>query len=126
LATNTSQIQTDSSGIQANGGRPEAAGETGNSAQGGTEWPNCGFIDSICTAYQLADTIGPDIFQTIMSFALSARDGSRLTLQRNRNGFSAQVVGPVKRGALAPVDLESMKLLSREIDEATKEAASNH
>jgi len=55
----------------------------------------------------------------------AARDGARLTLQRNRSGFSAQVVSPVKRGALAPVDLETMKVLGREVDRVIETAASN-
>ena len=63
----------------------------------GLEWPNCPYANSVCLLYELARTMGRNIHETLLTFILTAKEGARLTLQRNREGFTVQVTRAVQK-----------------------------
>ena len=57
----------------------------------------CHHLDEMCILFDLSDSLGANIRDTLLGFVSDSEEGSRLTLQRNRNGFTVQVTGPVQR-----------------------------
>ena len=57
-----------------------------------------------------------EIASAIADFILAAREGARLTLHRNREGFTLQVTGEVQRGGRGAFDLGKVKELRRLLD----------
>lgn len=76
------------------GSRGEALGPA---ATGEEPWPYCANIKGTCLAYDTGLHLGASIASTLFSFILNAEEGARLTLQRNHEGFTAQVTGAVLR-----------------------------
>ena len=62
-----------------------------------TDSPHCSPIGEICMLLDLNESLGTNIRDTLLNFLTGSQEGSRLTLQRNRVGFTAQVTGPVER-----------------------------
>ena len=69
------------------------------------ECPSRLVADDVCLVYKIAQRMSPGLFEEFMSFISVAEEGSRLTLQRSRDGFSLQTVGAVHRSA--PKDLNA-------------------
>ena len=69
----------------------------------GLEWPHCPYANSVCLLYELAQTMGCNIHDTLLTFILTAEEGARLTLQRNREGFTVQVTRAVQKTTVNPV-----------------------
>ena len=63
------------------------------------------------------ETTGQDVLDTLMAFIRGGEDGSRLTLQRNRDGFTVQVTGAVQKGYSGnEVDIAGLRALRTRLD----------
>ena len=67
------------------------------SDRGATRWAagapmgTCDYTDGPCQAAELAEALGPNIFETFLRFVAAANPGDGLSLQRNRDGLTIQV-----------------------------------
>jgi len=95
------------------GSREEALGPA---ATGEEPWPYCANIKGICLAYDMGLHLGASIESTLFSFILNAEQGARLTLQRNHEGFTAQVTGAVLRAEGETFGLEEAQALRTRLD----------
>lgn len=60
------------------------------------------------TLQELAQLFGVNILQIIIGFATEGEDGSRLTLQKNRDGFTVQATGAVHKSEKEDPDNQRM------------------
>ena len=97
------------------------AGKDGDASE--RPWPHCEAIGGICLAYSVGRCLGPEIATAVSEFIFNAREGARLTLQRNQEGFSFQVTGAVQRGAGEAFGLAEVKELHRRLDRLTNSRA---
>ena len=82
-----------------------------------SSWPRCDAVGGNCIGYVLADQLGANINRELMDFIWKGEDGSRLSLQKNRQGFTLQVTGKVHRSeGESEVTLEQFKRLKRHLD----------
>ena len=95
------------------GSREEALGPA---AAGEEPWPYCADIKGTCLAYDMSLHLGASIESTLFSFVLGAEEGARLTLQKNRQGFTAQVTGAVQRTEGEAFGLEEALGLRKRLD----------
>ena len=65
--------------------------------------------------------LGDDVLETLATFALASEPGARLVLQRNPEGFSTQVTGPVYRGSSGTEGLPRLRSLRKQLNELMKE-----
>ena len=80
---------------------------------GGSAWPICVYTEQVCIFYNMARLLGGNILDTLLRFIWTAERGSRLTLQRKKDGFTLQVTGPVEvtyEELLHPSRLRSISL----------------
>ncbi len=59
--------------------------------------------------HEAAVLLGSNILASLQSFIVTAEEGARLILQRNREGFTIQVTEPVERSTEEPLDIEGLK-----------------
>ena len=71
-------------------------------------WPHCPHLGDLCLLFDMSNSLGTNIRDTLLGFIGDAEEGSRLTLQRSRDGFTAQVTGPVQRTSKDPATLERL------------------
>lgn len=95
-------------------GRHDEAPDTGAAAQG--PWPYCADIEGTCLAYDMGLHLGASIQSTLFSFILGAEEGARLTLQRNREGFTAQVTGAVQRTERDTFGLDEARAMRKHLN----------
>jgi len=88
----------------------------GPAATGEEPWPYCANIKGTCLAYDMGLHLGASIESTLFSFILNAEEGARLTLQRNHEGFTAQVTGAVLRAKGETFGLEEAQALRTRLD----------
>ncbi len=62
------------------------------------EWPYCEALKGECIAHEVSEKVGQNLLSQFLAFVRRSEDGSRLMLQRNRDNFTIQVTGSVKRG----------------------------
>ena len=62
------------------------------------ESPICLAPNANCLLLNCVRTMGQGILYKLMTFIQAGEDGSRLTLQKNRQGFTLQVTGAVQEG----------------------------
>lgn len=74
-------------------------------------WPECPMIEGRCLLEQLGRALGPEILESLITFILEPRPGSRLSLQRNQNEFTSQFTGPVARSTSSLVELSDVQAL---------------
>ncbi len=74
-----------------NASHPNALHLAPRSEGHGEDAEHCVYLDANCAVLDLAQRLGGNILTTFLLFVHSARPGDRLTLQRNRDGFSIQV-----------------------------------
>ena len=74
-------------------------------------WPHCPHLGDLCLLFDMSNSLGTNIRDILLGFIGDAEEGSRLTLQRNRDGFTAQVTGPVQRTSRDTVTLERLQAL---------------
>jgi len=82
-------------------GTPNSKG-SGREAGRQDGWPHCPALDDTCLIYDVGELLGKNVRDALLSFILNAEDGARLTLQRSREGFTAQVTEAVQRSTGAP------------------------
>ena len=80
-------------------------------------WPDCPTLGGQCLLYQIAQVMGKNIFDTMVTFVLRAETGSRLSLQRNRDEFTVQITGAVQRTATDTVDLTFLQGLQQKLEQ---------
>ena len=73
-------------------------------------WPYCEVLDGDCLVAETGRFLGGDVLVRLLEFAWTAEVGSRLTLQRNPDGYSVQVTGAVHRAGSVP-GLEDLRAL---------------
>ena len=92
------------------------AGREGAADASSRPWPHCPAIGGTCLAYNVGRCLGPEIATAVTEFIFNARDGARLTLQRNHEDFTLQVTGAVQRGTHDTFDLSKLRDLHRRLD----------
>ncbi len=86
-------------------------------------WPYCENAGGNCPSFDMGHALGRRILATFVAFVASAEPGSRLTLQRNRRGFSLQVTGAVQKsndGDADLVDLHELRYAVESLREQRK------
>ena len=81
-------------------------------------WPECPMIDGRCFVEALGRALGPEIFESLVTFILEPQPGSRLSLQRNQNEFTSQFTGPVARSTSSLVELSDIQALLRKLSQS--------
>ena len=79
------------------------------------EWPQCPFLEGRCLLDQLGQALGPEILESLLAFTFEPQPGSRFSLQRNRNEFTAQITGPVARSTGPQVRLSDYQSIRRNL-----------
>ena len=79
-------------------------------------WPHRPDIDDICPFYKMAQLLGANIHDLLLTFIGTAEEGSRLTLQRNQNGFTDQITGAVQRSNEDSLNLAAVLAIGRKLD----------
>lgn len=97
--------------------QPKAgAGVEGASIAG---WPYCAAMAGTCQVYQVSQHIGDSIRSALVSYIFTAEEGSRLILQKNREGFTVQVTGAVQRSGAEPFGLDDARAIQRQMETLT-------
>ena len=71
----------------------------------GAQTSLCAYIGSSCLLSDMGRLLGANIRDSLMDFIFSSEEGSRLSLQKTRDGFTVQVTGPVQRTSRDAADL---------------------
>ena len=74
---------------------PRGPRETDGQVQ--SPWPECPPVGGTCPVYEMGQHLGQSVLSTLSAFIVGADEGARLTLQKNRQGFTIQVTGSVIR-----------------------------
>ena len=62
------------------------------------QWPACAYIGGLeCVTHAFCRHLGPDISARVAEFVGNAEPGARLTLQKNKDGFTLQITSEVIR-----------------------------
>ena len=72
-------------------------------------------------AGNLVRTLGPEVVRELSRFVGTTRAGGMITVRRTRDGFTAQVTGPIVGGGSADLTVEVARELERDVREATTE-----
>jgi hypothetical protein len=67
-------------------------------------------------AASLVQILGPDVIRELARFARTTDVGGMITVRRTRDGFTAQVTGPIVGGGQQRVTPEFVQKLIREED----------
>lgn len=103
---------------------PERAGAT--AAQQDQEgWPHCHALGGTCPVYLVGSYLGDTARLSVLRFILGAEEGARLTLQKNRVGFTVQVTGAVQRSEGETFGLAEARVLRETIEQLTKGSAAD-
>ncbi len=84
------------------------------------EWPYCDIVGGNCLGYDMSQRTGRITFDELLAFIWTAEEGARLTLQKNRDGFSLQVTGAVHRPPVEDTDLAFLRDVRKTLDESTE------
>ena len=90
---------------------------------GEARWPHCSSLGGLCPTYEMSQALGANIQDLLMTFIWAGEAGARLTLQKNRDGFTAQITGAVQKAAEEPLDLPRLQALRQRLA-PVQEAAS--
>ncbi len=82
-------------------------------------WPYCAAIAGPCLVYQVSQHIGDSIRSALVNYIFTADEGSRLILQKNRDGFTVQVTGAVQRAGAEPFGLAEARAIQRQLETLT-------
>ena len=83
-------------------------------------WPDCSAVQGVCLAYDMGRFLGRGVLSGLLDFIFGAKDGARLSLQRNRSGFTLQVTEAMQRADDEPVALADVRALRLRLDPLTK------
>ena len=98
----------------------ESNNEHAESTSNFAAWPNCVLAGGNCIGFDLMSRLGLKVNQVLMEFVWNSRDGSRLTIQKSRQGFTVQVTGEVHRSeGESNVSFEQFKRLKLHLDSTT-------
>lgn len=86
-------------------------------------WPHCASLGGLCPTYEMSQALGANIQDLLMTFIHSGEAGARLTLQKNRDGFTAQITGAVQKAAEEPLDLPRLQALRQRLTPAGRPRA---
>lgn len=86
-------------------------------------WPYCPYLDDSCLLEDSTQALGPQVHEALLRFVTVAEDGAHVTLQRNQEGFSMQIVGPMRSGESGSVGLDDLKTLRHRLDRPPTRAA---
>ena len=95
-----------------------ASSEGGAATADGAQWSQCQAIGGRCLAYDMGQVVGEHVLSALLTFVFGAEEGSRLILQKNRTGITAQVTGAVQRADTreASFDLAAAQALRARLD----------
>ena len=79
-----------------------------------SKWPYCEALKGECIAHEVSGKVGQDLLSQFLTFVRRSEEGSRLILQHNRDSFTIQVTGSVKRGAGDMLSREQFEALRGE------------
>ena len=83
--------------------------------RGEGEWSDCDSPLDPCPVIDLAAALGPRLYESFLSFILFGHRGARLTIQRNRDGFSVQVTNAASGREGSPMQMEDFKALKKKL-----------
>jgi hypothetical protein len=66
----------------------------------------------------IAVTLGADVLLELVGFARTAGAGAMMTIRCTRDGFTAQVTGPIIGGRVRALSDEVVVLMDQELDQA--------
>lgn len=89
-----------------------------NLAPSEATWPDCSAVQGVCLAYDVGRELGIDVASAMMAFIFGAEEGARLTIQRNRSGFSVQVTQAVQRTDGRPWTLAAVRALRQQFTQS--------
>lgn len=93
-------------------GEPDAQGPVAGQA-----WPYCPALRRTCLVVGLMEAMGQNVLDTLVTFVKGAEDGSRLTLQKNRDGLTTQVTWAVQKGhSGGQLDIAGLRILREKLD----------
>lgn len=96
---------------QAGGGSGTGPGPDSLGQARETRWPHCPYASRTCLLYEMAQSMGRNVHDTLVNFILAAEEGARLTLQRNRDGFTVQVTRAVQKTTKDPMNAPGLWVL---------------
>ena len=82
---------------------------------GEAPWPHCPSLGGLCPTFEMSQALGANIQDLLMTFIYAGEAGARLTLQKNRDGFTAQITGAVQKAAEEPLDLPRLQALRQRL-----------
>ena len=88
----------------------------GDKVAGQDQWPYCAPIGGMCVPYEVEQYLGEGVGMAILNFILTAGEGARLILQKNKDGFSVQITEAVLRGERKPLELAHVRALRERLD----------
>jgi|GEM_PF-1755403 len=75
------------------------------------QWPHCTSVGGLCPVFEMSQVLGSNLQEMLMKFVLAGELGARLTIQKNRDGFTAQITSAVHRSDETPIDLVRLHAL---------------
>ncbi len=92
----------------------------------GPAWPYCPALHATCLAVDCIEALGQNVLDTLVSFVKEAEDGSRLTLQKNRDGLTTQVTWAVQKGhSGGQLDIAGLRVLREKLDQMNARSSSS-
>lgn len=89
-------------------------------------WPYCPALRGTCLAVGLMEAMGQNVLDTLVTFVKGAEDGSRLTLQKNRDGLTTQVTWAVQKGhSGGQLDISGLRILREKMDRMNASSSSS-
>ena len=75
-------------------------------------WPHCLVLGDTCLAYRAGTSLGSDALLRLFEFIANAREGSRLTLQRDRNDFILQVTEETRIRGGESIHIDHLRMVA--------------
>lgn len=92
--------------------------ESGNlGSPGEPSWPNCESGAGLCPFYVMSQRLGGNTQEMLMRFIWTGEAGSRITIQKNVDGFTLQITSGVHRSDNSTLDLLRLQSLNRELED---------
>ena len=80
-----------------------------------SRWPQCANTGCLCFAYEFSRRLGKNLCEELLDYIWSADEGSRLSLQCNRGGFTMQVTGPVRKTSKRELSLDELRAIGKRL-----------
>ena len=80
------------------------------------EGPQCPLASGYCLAREAADSLGSEVYETLMTFIWGAEPGARLVLERGQTDFSLELSGGARTGPGAGMDPEHMRQFRKRLE----------